>query len=317
MQSMKMLLVWVLPMLLVLAPGIPSALAAPRFPTTIALPNGFQPEGIATGRGPVIYAGSLATGAIYQANLRTGQGSLLVSPQEGRIAVGLAFDSRTNYLFVAGGATGQAYVYDTSTGETVVVLQLSTMDARFINDVIVTRTAAYFTDSSRPVLYRVPLNPGGHLSSPATSEELELSGDFEFVPNAFNANGIVATRNGKSLIVVNSTLGTLYRVDPQTGTASEIDLGNDDVRNGDGLLLHGKKLYVVQNRLNQIAVVHLSPDLARGEVVRVITDSRFDVPTTLAKYASRLYAVNARFTTPPTADTTYTIVQVSKGARRP
>ena len=38
----------------------------------------------------------------------------------------------------------------------------------------------------------------------------------------------------------------------------EVDLGGATLANGDGLLLAGRVLFVVQNRLNQIAVVQLS-----------------------------------------------------------
>jgi len=68
----------------------------------------------------------------------------------------------------------------------------------------------------------------------------------------------------------------------------------------------------VRNRFNQIAVVELAPALASGFVVDVITNAAFDVPTTLARHGSALYAVNARFSTAPTALTTYTVVRVER-----
>ena len=72
----------------------------------------------------------------------------------------------------------------------------------FVNDVTVTRDAAYFTDSGRPVLYRVPLGPAGQLPDPSEVEEIPLGGEFDFDSTVFpNANGIVATPNGKWLIV--------------------------------------------------------------------------------------------------------------------
>jgi sugar lactone lactonase YvrE len=259
------------------------------------------------GRGTTIYSGSLATGAIYQADVRTGEGSLLVEPQAGRASLGLAFDRRTGYLFAAGGPTGQGFVYDTDTGDTAGVFTFTT-DTSFVNDVIVTRDAAYFTDSSRPVLYRVPLGPGGQLPGSGAVQELPLSGDFVFVPGAFNANGIEATANGKYLIIVNTTTGSLYRVDPATGVATLIE--GASTPSGDGLLLEGRKLYVAQNFLNQISVVQLDPGFASGAVVDVLTDPDFDIPTTVTGFGDALYAVNARFTTPPTPDTTYAIVRL-------
>ena len=101
-------------------------------------------------------------------------------------------------------------------------------------------------------------------------------------------------------------------MDPATGATKAIDLGGAVLSNGDGLLLQGKTLYVVRNRDNKIAVVQLDAELTSGTVVRTITDAAFDVPTTIARHGNRLYAVNARFTTPPGPTTTYSVVQVKR-----
>jgi sugar lactone lactonase YvrE len=281
----------------------------------IALPNGWQPEGIAIGRGATIYSGSLATGAIFRADLRTGDGEVVVPAHVGRVAVGLKLDPRTDFLFVAGGPTGAAYVYDAGDGSDVAAFQLSTATDRFINDVVVTRRAAYFTDSARPVIYELPLEHGGRVAPDAAIREIALGGEFQFVAGQFNANGIEAADGGDTLIVVNSFLGTLYNVDAETGVARLIDLGGATVPNGDGILLQGRTLYVVQNQLNQVAVVRLDRRLGSGSVTATITDPRFDVPTTIDEFAGGLYVVNARFNTPPTPDTTYTIVRVPNRRR--
>jgi sugar lactone lactonase YvrE len=304
-RSLLVLLVFVL--------GVALIAAAPLqvFPDVIPLPNGFQPEGIAVGKGHTFYVGSIPTGAVYRGDLRTGEGEVLVPAQSGRIAIGLKYDERTGLLFVAGGPTGFAYIYDGETGENVDEIQLTT-GPRFINDVVITQDAAYFTNSQQPVLYRVPLENNGELPSSPTVEEIPLTGDYVFTPGAFNANGIAATPDGDTLIIVNSVDGLLYNVDPDTGVATLIDLGGATVPNGDGILLQGKTLYVVQNRLNQIAVVELNSDLTSGEIVDTITDSDFRVPTTIARFGNSLYAVNARFGTPATPDTEYEVVRVSR-----
>jgi sugar lactone lactonase YvrE len=283
--------------------------AAQTYPDEIALPNGWLPEGIVTGHGPVIYSGSRANGAIYAANLRTGEGEIVVPGQTGRVSVGLSFDARTNYIFAAGGGTGKAYVYDVDTGALVREYTL-TAPPTFVNDVIVTREAAYFTDSARAVYYRVPLGSGGQLADQSAVETIALTGEFQ-QGSGNSSNGIEATPNGKELIIVNSSLGLLYRVDPLSGEATVIDLGGASVTMGDGLLLHGRTLYVVRNRINQIVVVKLAPDLSSGAVVGTLTQPNFDVPTTIAEFGNALYVVNARFTTPPTPDTTYNIVRVT------
>lgn len=288
----------------------PRAATLQTLPDTIALPDGWRPEGIVIGQGVTVYAGSLATGSIYSADLRSGEGRILVPP-EGRIAVGLAFDSRTDYLYVAGGPAGAAYVYDASTGATVAVLQLTSTATTFVNDSVVTRDAVYFTDSFRPVLYRVPLEVGGRLPTAPAVQELPLGGDFIFTPGAFNANGIEATGDGQTLIVVNSTDGSLYKVDPATGDATLIPLDGVSLLHGDGMVLAGHTLYVVQNRLNQIAEVALAQDLSSGSIVRLLTNPDLDIPTAVDTFGGSLYVVNARFATPPTPNTPYSIVRVA------
>lgn len=286
-----------------LALSLASPAAAGPFPEVISLPNGFQPEGIAIGRGNTFYVGSLSNGAVYSGNLRTGTGAVLVPPQPGRVSVGLDFDG--GFLYVAGGPTGQAHVFNAATGASVASYQLTTGPS-FVNDVVVTKDAAFFTDSFQPVLYRVPL--GG---APGVVE-IPLGGDFTFVPGEFNTNGIDSTRDGKTLVIVNSTLGRLYTVDPATGVAEQIELSGGDVSSGDGILLDGKTLYVVQNFLNQVAVVSLAPHLSAGVIVDVVTNPLFDIPTTIDERGNRLYAVNARFSTPPTPTTPYNLVQFKK-----
>jgi sugar lactone lactonase YvrE len=279
-----------------------------RSPETIALPLGFQPEGVAAGPRGTLLVGSIPTGAIYQVDPRRGEGELLVAPQEGRAAIGLKRDKRSNYIYVAGGPTGKVFVYDANTGADVAVLQATDEPTTFVNDVVVTRRAVYFTDSFRPVFYRLPLRANGQIAG--ALETVNLSGDYGFLPGDFNANGIVATDDGKSLIIVHSTLAELYRVDPNTGVATLIELDGDAASNGDGLLLVGCTLYVVQNFANQVAVVRLSHDLSTGTLTDTLQDDDFDVPTTIARVGHSLYAVNARFSTPATPETTYDIVRI-------
>jgi sugar lactone lactonase YvrE len=287
-----------------------AARAAPPdvFPATIPLPVGYQPEGVATGRGLVLYAGSLVDGAIYRADLRTGAGGLLYAGEPGRVSVGLSYDPRTDQLYVAGGPTGEAYVHDGTTGEPIASYPL-TAPGTFVNDVVVARAAAYFTDSFRPYFYRLPLAPDGSLPDPPAVQEVMLGGEW-VQGTGFGANGVDATPDGAWLVIVNSTAGTVYRVDPETGDANEIALDGGDVLNGDGILLQGTTLYVVQNQLNQVAVIELAPDLSSGTIVRYITDPAFDVPTTLAGFGNALYAVNARFGEPNPDMLEYDVVRV-------
>ena len=112
------------------------------------------------------------------------------------------------------------------------------------------------------------------------------------------------------LLSVQTNTGKLFRIDPRSGVTREVDLGGASLLNGDGMLLAGRTLFVVQNRDNKIAVVKLSGSLHRGRVVATLTDPDFDVPTTIAFTAGRLYAVNARFGTTDPQPARYDIVRV-------
>jgi sugar lactone lactonase YvrE len=276
------------------------------FPTQFSLPDGFQPEGIAIGPGPVGYFGSLANGAIYRADLRTGNGEI-ISPGPGTPSVGLKTDRRGR-LFVAGGPAGNARVVDTRTGTVLASYQFATGDT-FVNDVVLALGAAWFTDSRQPFLYKVPLGRNGEL--PATFERLPYSGELVYAAG-FNVNGISGTPDGRGLIVVQSNTSSLYRVDPRTGATRKVDIGAETVQFGDGLLLRGRTLYVVQNRLNAVAAFRLDSAGTSGTLRARVTDPRFDVPTTVDFFRGRLYLPNARFGTTPTPTTPYTVVAIPK-----
>jgi hypothetical protein len=292
--------------------GATAAPAAParqhrNLPDTIPLPDGFQPEGIAIAHDGTFYVGSIPTGAVFSGDVRSGRGEVLVDAREGRAAIGLKVDARGR-LFVAGGPTGQAFVYDARSGTPLASYQLAS-GTSFVNDVVVTRTAAWFTDSLNPVLYRVPLGRHGELPSEQEVSTLPLSGDFQQQPG-INANGIDAARGGRVLVIVQTNTGQLFTLDPSSGVTRRIDLGGETVVHGDGILLRGRTLFVVQNMDNLVAKVRLRGDLAAGSVVQRISDPDFDVPTTIASFRGSLYVVNARFTTAPTPTTPYSVVRV-------
>ena len=264
---------------------------AGNFPAIIDLPNGFYPEGIVLGNGNDLYAGSLYHGGIYKMDLRTGSGAMLVPAQINRIAVGLDFDPRTNYIFVAAGFDGHAYVYDALSGAEVGAFQLTTTG--FINDVIITENAAYFTNSFAAEFYKLPLGIDGSLPDPGAAITIPLSGDFTMV-QGFNANGIVANDDGTKLIIGNSGSAALHSVDAATGVATTINVGGP-VPTNDGLVLRGNKLYVVQNFINKITVIKLNDSWDSGVVLDIITDPNYRIPATAAIKGNMIYAVNAKF----------------------
>lgn len=311
---MRRLLVLLLAFLTVSALGaVPSMVPAtgapgPRpFPETIGLPDGFQPEGVTSGRGPTFWVGSLADGAIYRGDVRSGAGAVLVPGQDGMVAVGTEYDPRTRRLWVAGGPTGQVRAYDGGTGELLGSWDIP--GAGFLNDLTVTRTGVYVTDSFVPQLVRIPTSGG----LGAGAQVLPLTGDIAYGAG-FNANGIEDARGGRVLFLIQTNTGTLFAVHPRTGETTAVDTGGVDLTRGDGLLLTGNRLHVVRNSLNEIAVLKLRRDGGgyRATLVDTLTDPDFDIPTTVTKAAGRLYAVNARFGTAPTPTTPYDVVRVDR-----
>src|SRR5262245_7139346 len=266
-----------------------SAAGQNAFPDLIQLPTGFQPEGIEI-RGSQFFTGSVANGAIYRGSLTSGQGRIIAPGVAGRAATGIEV-SKGNRLIVAGAGTGKAFVYNAQTGTLLQEVTLTSAPT-FINDVVVTKNAAYFTDSMKPVVFKVPIGAGGALGA---AQAINLTGDYQHQPG-FNLNGIDAPKNGKVLVVVQTSTASLFTVNPQTGVTNKIELaGGESVPNGDGLLLKGRTLFVVQNQLDRVAAIALAKNLGSGQVVTRISDPDFVVPTTMDDHGKRLYAVNAKF----------------------
>ncbi len=302
MRRMLVLLVVLLTVVAVPASAAPSAGSRP-FPTSIPLPPGFFPEGIAID-GRTAYVGSLDDGSIQQQDIKSGSTwQLAGSPGEARIAVGMDVD-RHGRLWVAGGGprldprlAAQYRVYDTATGA---LLLEQTVDAGFLNDVIVTRDAAWFTDSFAPALIRVPIADDGSIGSPET---VLLGGDWDQVEEEFNANGIVATPDGRHLIVAQSTTraagsgAALYRV-PANTDATEVGAVrirlDDTLAGADGLVLVGRTLYSVAGPAG-VVKLRLSGPLTRARIVETLPVPGARTPTTADVFGSRLYVVDAKF----------------------
>ncbi|MFI9153378.1 SMP-30/gluconolactonase/LRE family protein [Streptomyces sp. NPDC053367] len=292
--------------------GTAHAAAGPArhpWPEQFPLPDGWRPEGIAVGPGPYAYFGSLGHADLYRVHLPTGRGAVVRTGLDAtHPTVGLKSD-RYGRLFLAGGPSGELRTVDARTGQVERVVQVG---GTFVNDVILTPGAAWFTDSFTDALYRLERGARGE---PGEARTVRLGGDW-VQGDDFTANGIERTPDGSALLVVNAFAGggTLMRVDPRTGIARAVDLGGALLPNGDGLLLLGRTLYVVQQWQNAVDVFHLDAAGTRGSLVTRIEDpARFRIPTTAAAWGDRLYLPNARFDVdPPTPDTDYDVVAVRR-----
>jgi hypothetical protein len=275
-------------------------------PARIDLPAGWAPEGITDGRNGTAYVGSLADGAIAKVDTRSGAVSVLAAGAAGRVTVGLDYEQHARRIWAAGGPTSDVHVFDARNGA---LLRTYHVTSGFLNDVVVTKRAVYITDSNVQQLIVIPLPRDGSLPDASAAFTLPLTGEIAYSAG-FNANGIVAA--GRSLILVQSNTGLLFRVNPKTGVTRTIDTGGASVTSGDGLELHGHTLYVVRNQLNRVDVFKLRRHVSAARLVKTITSPDLAIPTTTAFIRGSLWTVNARFDTPATPTTAYWLTRLHR-----
>jgi hypothetical protein len=289
----------VLAALIAMALVMPPA-TADRADRAIVLPGATGTEGVARLNGSTFFAGDLLTGDIFRGKINKGTAAKFIDAPDGRFAAGMKADNSDKLLFVAGGPTGQGYVYSTATGAPLTSYQFQTPPTpTFINDVALSKDGAWFTDSAQALLYFVPVVDGVPSSSFMT---LTLSGPAADLSSAFNNNGIQAVKGGAMLIVAHSGNGVLNLVDTATGASTTI--AGVSVPNVDGILIKGgRTLFAVQNADNKISVWKLTTDFLAGKQTKTVTSPLFQFPTTVARFGGRLAVANAKFDTgfPPTA----------------
>jgi sugar lactone lactonase YvrE len=283
---------------IVLGMVAPAGAASPTSSTkVIVLPGATSAEAITAGPGDTFYAADMLRGTIYRGDIHAGTAQVFIEPPAGTQTVGMDLDVRDGLLFVAGGPA-KGYVYNIHTRALVASYDLGDPNVSFINDVTVTPYGAWFDDSTEPRLYFVPIVFG----IPGPVRTLNLSGPAAGPPGTFTINDIASTPSGDTLLVAPTFLGKLMTIDPVTG-ASKIVAGVD-VPNADGILLHGRELWVTRID-NHISRFHLNADLTSGTLEKVITNPLFHVPLTSVRFGDRLAVVNSHLDTglPPTSPT--------------
>jgi sugar lactone lactonase YvrE len=260
--------------------------------TTYALPGtDVFPEGVDTS-GRYYYVTSTTDGAVYRGVIgsRAPAEVFLPGGADGR-TFGVGIEATDTLLLVAGGGTGSLFVYDRTSGAFLGRHAVPAGSPTFLNDVAVTPDGdVYVTDSAADVLYRIAAD------DVTSTAPLQVFTAFTGVDptGPFNANGIVATPDGRYLVVVQSDTGRLFRVSTVDGSITAIDLGGATLTTGDGLELQGSTLYVVRN-IGVITQVRLQQQFTRGRVVGETSDPSFHYPTTTALDRGRLLVVNSQF----------------------
>ncbi len=257
------------------------------------------PEGVtvdpATG---AIYTNSANTGVIFRIDPDTGAAVRIGDPlglgdsppaKPVSVALGLKADGQGR-LWVAGARTGSMHVVDIATGERLARFT-TPQGAWLINDVALTAEAAYFTDTLRPVLWRVARDS---LADAALEPWLSFEGTALEYGEEPNLNGIVATPDGRYLIVVLMKTGRLFRIDTHTREVAAIDSGTSALDGGDGLALVGQRLFLVRQSAGEVVALDLSPDLSAASEVKRIKPAELAWPATVAVRGDRLIVANSQ-----------------------
>lgn len=269
-------------------------------PTVLPLPEAAAyPEGVTVDpTSGAVYTNSANTGVVIRLDPETGATAVVGDPlnrAEARpdkpmsVALGLKADGEGR-LWVAGARTGSMHVVDIATGRRLA--RFTTPEGpSLINDVALTSEAAYFTDTLRPVLWRVSRDA---VTDAALEPWLSFEGTALRYGEEPNLNGIAATADGRYLIVVQMKAGRLFRIDTRTREVAAIDTADVALDGGDGLVLDGRRLYVVRQWAGEVVALDLSPDFATATEVKRISPSELAWPATAAIRGDRLIVANSQ-----------------------
>ena len=251
-------------------------------------------------RAGVFYVSSTnQSGALYRGE--TGKRDQVLElwqpPTTGNNGRGIDVD-RAGRVYVAGGPAAEVRVFSRG-GE--LLAELPTLAAgSFLNDVWVGPDgAAYVTDSSLPVVWRVSEQRAGW----TIERWLDVSSTIAYTPSLtdFDLGGIVSTADHRFLLAAQGTTGQLWRIDLRTRQISEVDLSGARLPNADGIVLRGTTLWVVQNFTRQISKLKLRHHSSSAIVEEVLPTPEDRTFTTAKRVGGRLLVVDSKFGFPPAA----------------
>jgi len=210
-------------------------------------------------------------------------------------AVGLSFDSTGKQLWIAGGSTATAFVYDIATK--ALIASATSSEISFLNDVVVNENGiAFFSDSRSGNLFEATLaNQSISFRSLLTSKQASI---IDSKSRNASLNGVAVS--GSDILSVHTRSGRLYKIDA-TGSFIEMPVVDAGVVGRDGISVENGIIYGVD-------LAYFNPDGKAGVIVSAydsmtrsfrvkarVEDDSFDTPTTLAIHNGRICAANSQF----------------------
>ena len=199
------------------APPSPARQAPPAAPATIPLPTASSPRASPRARARPV-RGLDPHRRDLEGRRQEGHRQRAGARAEGRAAIGVKVDRRAKRIVVAGGPTGKAFVYGARDGRDIAQLQLAPAGQEtFVNDVMLTRRGAFFTDSRHPADLPRPRRA-------SVTRRIPLTGDIAYADRQQRQRHRVGQGRQGPDHAFRATRASCSRSTP-TGVTDEIDLG--------------------------------------------------------------------------------------------
>ena len=280
--------------------------------------GGSKFEGIGVDRHQkTFYVSEVTGGEIHRGDVRSGATEeWMPAGADGRFTARGITTDRHDRIYIAGGPNGigtdrpDLWVYDDE-GGLLAALRVNEPDA-FLNDVAIGPDgAAYFTNSNAPQIFRVALDNGDW----TVTTWADATGTITQEPG-FNLGGIVVSPGQQSLVVAQGNVGALWRFDLASGAATQIDTGDADLSNADGLVLRGRHLTVVRNFSRVITTLRLDRHATTAQLTSEVATDPDRVFTTAKIARGRLLVVDSKFDE-PIARPPYQVVSLRLNGQAP
>ena len=262
--------------------------------------GGSKFEGIGIDRRQrTFYVSEVTGGELHRGDVRTGETEeWKAEGADGRFtARGITTDKRDR-IYVAGGPNGidtdrpDLWIYE-SDGTLVAALRVDEPNA-FLNDVIIGPDgAAYFTNSNAPQIFRVVEEQGQWQATKWADATGTITQE-----DGFNLGGIVVSPDRKALIVAQGNVGKLWRFDLTSRVATQVDTGEIDLTNADGLIHRGRHLIVVRNFSRVLTTLRLDRSGDHGRLVNELATDPDRVFTTAKIAGGRVLLIDSHFDEP-------------------